>query len=224
MEWMRRQRVNGVAGCLLFLAMVAVPVGAGAQAGFEGAVSMTMQIKGQSFPVDYSLKGHKARVEMQTTGRKNVILLDLDARTQTILIPEMKAYAVHTGAGPSAMSTAAPPKITALGTTETVAGHSCDDYRIESEKYSGTACLTKDFGDNPLAEAMSSPMGNAFNADETLKKAGMPLKMNLTFKDGDQQGDTATVEVTKIAAGPIDDARFSVPDGWHKLSGLPGLQ
>ncbi|MGA7315383.1 MAG: hypothetical protein WBX22_15555, partial [Silvibacterium sp.] len=87
----------------------------------------------------------------------------------------------------------------------------------------GTACMTKEFGDNPLAAAMNGPLGSVLSGDEALKKAGMPLKVTLTFKDADKQGDTATVEVTKIAQGAVDDAEFLVPDGWHKLSGLSGM-
>ena len=194
-----------------------------AQAGFEGAVSMTMQANGTTIPVDYEIKGHKARIEMQTTLRTNVILIDLDAGTQTILIPELKAYAVHTGTATTGMSAGATPTLTDLGTSETVAGHLCENYKLESVKYSGTACMTREFGDNPLAEALNGPLGGAMSGDEALKKAGMPLKMKLAFKQGKREGETAAVEVTKVAPGPLSDAQFAVPDGWKKLSGLPGM-
>lgn len=213
-------------GCIwrgLILALAATPGCAMAQTGFEGAVSMNMQAKGQSFPVDFSIKGHKARVEMQTLGHPSIVLIDFDSHEQIILIPELKSYMVHGGDQQGKLSTSTPPKITRLGTTETFAGHTCQDYRLESEKYSGTACMTKEFGDNPLAAAMNGPLGSALSGDEALKKAGMPLKVTLTFNDGDKQGDTATVEVTRIAQGAVDDAEFLVPNGWHKLSGLSGM-
>ena len=188
---------------------------------------MTMQTKGQSFPVNYAIKGHKARVEMQTLGHTSVILMDFDSHTQTVLIPELKSYMVHAGDRPGASqgasSTATTLKVTSLGTTQILAGHTCQDYRLESEKYSGTACMTKEFGNNPLADVMNDSLGHALSGDEALKKAGMPLKVTLTFKDGGRQGDTATAEVTKIEPGALDDAEFSVPDGWHKLSGLSGM-
>lgn len=206
----------------LLLAVAMAPLCAVAQTGFEGAVSMTMQARGQTFPVDYEIKGHKARVEMRMETRTNVILLDLDAHTQTILIPESKAYAVHNGNVPGAMATPTPPKVTDLGTSETVAGHRCENYSLESEKYSGTACMTKEFGENPLAEAMNGPLGGAMSGDDVLKKAGMPLKLKVTFKEGGREGETATVEVTKVSPGPLSDSQFNVPDGWTKLSGLPG--
>jgi hypothetical protein len=65
-------------------------------------------------------------------------------------------------------------------------------------------------------------MGSALNGDETLKKAGMPLKMSITFKDGNRQGEKATMEVTKVSPGPIEEAQVEVPAGWHQLTGLPG--
>ncbi len=218
-----RQRLNERFWKVVILALATMPLCSNAQTGFEGSVSMTMQVKDQTIPVTYALKGHKARIEMQTLGRTNVILMDLDTSTETILIPELKAYAVHLSAKPVAAA-AKPPKITALGKTETVAGYTCQDYSLESEKYSGTACMSKEFGDNPMADAMSGPLGGALGGDQALKEAGMPLKINLTFRDGEKAGDTAKAEVTKVTPGPQDDAEFSVPEGWHKLSGLPGMQ
>jgi hypothetical protein len=189
---------------------------------FEGAVSMTMQASGQTIPVDYSIKGHKVRVDLHMSSRTNTVLIDLDTHTQTILIPELKAYAVHSGNTPSELSSSTPPKVTDLGATETVAGHACEDYKLESEKYDGTACMTKEFGVNPLTDTMNGPLGNAFKADDTLKKAGMPLKMSITFKDGEKQGEKATLEVTKVTPGRVEEAQFEVPEGWHQLTGLPG--
>jgi Domain of unknown function (DUF4412) len=209
----------------LALLMALAPMGLRAQgSGFEGAVSMTMHASGQTIPVDYAIKGHKARIEMHTTGRTNVILIDLDAHTQTILIPELKAFAVHTGDSETALSSTAPPKVTDLGTTETIAGHGCEEYKVETEKYSGIACMTKEFGENPLTDTLSGPLHGALKGDQTLRKAGMPLKVDITFKEAGKQGDKAMVEVTKVSPGPVDEAQLTVPDGWHKLSGLPGMQ
>jgi hypothetical protein len=192
--------------------------------GFEGSVEMTMHTNGETIPVTYALKGHKVRVEMQAMGRANVILIDLVADTQTILIPELKAYAVHTSKVPAGEPAATALKVADLKTTDTVAGHACENYHLENEKFSGTACLTKEFGENPLTDAMEGPLGAQLKGDETLRKAGMPLKMVLTFKDGKRQGEQASVEVSKVAPGPVEDSALAIPDGWHKLSGLPGLQ
>jgi hypothetical protein len=198
-------------------------LGSTAQAqGFEGAVSMTMHASGQTIPVDYAIKGHKVRVDIHMSERTNTVLLDLDAHTQTILIPELKAYAVHGGSTPSAISSAAPPKVIDLGTTETVAGHTCSDYKLESDKYDGTACMTKEFGVNPLTDMVDGPLAGALKGDDTLKQAGMPLKMSIIFKEGEKQGDKATMEVTKVSPGAVEEVQFDVPDGWHQLSGLPG--
>jgi len=200
------------------------PMGWRAQAqGFEGTVSMTMQASGETIPVDYSLKGHKARVELHMSSRINTVLIDLDAHTQTILIPELKAYAVHSGDSPSTISSATPPKVTDLGTTETVAGHACKDYKLETDKYDGTACMSREFGDNALTDSINGPLGSALKGDDALKKAGMPLKLAITFKEGEKQGEKATMEVTRVAPGPVEEAEFEIPEGWHKLTGLPGM-
>jgi hypothetical protein len=201
------------------------PMTSRAQAtGFEGAVSMTMQASGQTIPVDYEIKGHKARLEMHTTGRTNVILIDLDAQTQTILIPELKAFAVHSGENPTTAGANTPPKVTDMGTTASVAGYKCEQFKVETEKYSSVACMTKQFGENPLTDTLSGPLHGALKGDDELRKAGMPLKVDVTFKEGGKQGETASVEVTKVTPGPVDESQLGVPDGWHKLSGLPGMQ
>jgi hypothetical protein len=191
--------------------------------GFEGTVSMVMNMGGEPIPVDYALKGHKARLELQMASRTNTVIIDLDARTQTILIPEVKAYAVHSGDAPSQIANASPIKVTDLGTTETVAGHSCEDYRLDTDKYAGSACMTKEFGENPLTDTLNGPLGHALKGDETLKKAGMPLKLSITFKEGAHKDEKTTMEVTKVVPGPVDAAQFEIPDGWRKLNGLPGL-
>jgi hypothetical protein len=211
---------------ILLLGLMAIaPMAWRAQAqGFEGAMSMTMQTSGQTIPVDYAIKGHKVKVDVHMAGRTTTLLLDLDAHTQTILIPEVKAYVVHSGEAPSPISAATPPKVTGLGTTETVVGHTCEDYKLESDKFSGTACMTKEFGVNPMAFGMNGPLGSAFKGEETLQKAGMPLKMSITFKEAARQGEKATIEVTRVAPGPVDEAEFEIPAGWNKLSGLPGVQ
>jgi hypothetical protein len=211
-----------LAGCLALASMGWMGPTAQAQA-FEGAVSMTMHASGQTIPVDYAVKGHKVRVDIHMSERTNTVLLDLDAHTQTILIPELKAYAVHSGTTQSALSSATPPKVTDLGTTETIAGHTCSDYKLESDKYDGTACMTKEFGVNPLTDMVDGPLAGALKGDDTLKKTGMPLRMSITFKEGEKQGDKASMEVTKVSPGPVEEAQFEVPDGWHKLTGLPGM-
>lgn len=185
-----------------------------------------MRTKDQTIPLVYALKGHKVRLEMQAMGRTNVILLDLEENTQTILIPELNAYAVHASKAPAAGTAAAAAalKVVDLKTTDTVAGHGCENYHLENEKFSGTACLTKEFGENPLADAMDGPLGAQLKGADTLRKAGMPLKMVLTFKEGTRQGEQTSVEVSKVAPGPVQDSVLSVPAGWHKLNGLPGLQ
>lgn len=203
--------------------MAVAPLAWNAQAqGFEGAMSMTMNVSGQTIPVDYKLKGHKARVDLEMGGRKNTVLIDLDAHTQTMLIPEFKAYLVHKGDSASPISSATPPKVTDMGTTETVAGHSCNDFKLESEKYQGTACMTKEFGESPLAESMTGQLGSALKGDDVLQKAGVPLKLDLTFKEGEKPGNKATMEVTSIAPGPVNAAEFEIPAGWQPMNNLPG--
>lgn len=203
--------------------MAMAPVSLRAQAkGFEGSISMTMQAGGQTIPMDYKLKGHKARVELHMPSRNNIVLIDLDAHTQTILIPEFKAYAVHNGDAASSIASATPPTVTDLGTTEKIAGYTCEDYKLAAEKYEGTACMTKEFGENALTDSMNGPLGSTLK-DEALRKAGMPLKLDIAFKETGKLGDKASMEVTKVAPGPVEEADFEIPDGWHKLNGLPGM-
>jgi hypothetical protein len=182
---------------------------------------MSLTMNGQTIPVDYALKGHRARVELHMDSRVNTVLIDLDAHTQTILIPEVKAYAVHNGDAPSKLVNATPPTVTDLGASETVAGHTCEDYRLDTDKYEGTACMTREFGENPMSDALNGAIGTPLKGDETLRKAGMPLKLSITIKEGEKKGEKTTMEVTKVEPGPVSDAEFEVPEGWRKLNGLP---
>jgi hypothetical protein len=201
--------------------MAALTAGQAQEHGFEGRVNMSLTMNGQTIPVDYALKGHRARVELHMDSRVNTVLIDLDAHTQTILIPEVKAYAVHNGDAPSKLANATPPTVTDLGASETVAGHTCEDYRLDTDKYEGTACMTREFGENPMSDALNGAIGTPLKGDETLRKAGMPLKLSITIKEGEKKGEKTTMEVTKVEPGPVNDAEFEVPEGWRKLNGLP---
>ena len=203
--------------------LAAAQCAVGQSGSFEGVMKMTLQAQGQTVPFTYAVKGHKVRMEMQSAARTNVILIDLDAHTQTILVPELNAYAVHTGDTPSGVAQGAPPKITDLGTSETIAGHKCENYSMESDKYSGTFCMTKEFGANPFGNALGGP---ALRSLEDLQKAGMPLKVSLIphgNDSGTNAGGKTEMEVTQIIPGPVDDAQFTVPEGWHAMQDLPKM-
>jgi hypothetical protein len=207
-----------VSGCLLF----GCSAWAMGQADFQGSVNMTITSRqGQPMPFVYKVKGSMIRVEMQMGARSVSVIMDLAAHKQMVLLPEMQSYMVHDFDPAHAAQQAgesSPPKITDLHTTDTVVGHTCENYQVTGEKFSATMCAAKDlpgglFGSGPAAR-------NLYGLG-ALKTYGMPLKI-VTAPSGEGAGLPMTMEVTKIDPGKLDDALFKVPAGWHELQGGVG--
>ncbi len=206
---------------LLFLTLsILAPSALAATAPFEGAVKATMEVRGQEIPVQYTIKGHRVRIDMRFMQQTSTVIADVDTQTQTVLIPRLQAYAIHHGAAPSNMQPNETPAITDMNKTETIAGHVCEDYAIDSAKYSGTLCVAKDIGGDALGAEMNGPLGSAMKGLKGIKDPGMPLRLAIKAKTSDAAGQDMTMLVTQVSPGPVSDTMFSVPPGWREMPSI----
>ncbi len=209
-------RLTWIALCLLVPAALAQsPVQPPA---FEGTMHATMRLSGTLVPMTYQLKGHRARIDMDIPPTATTVLIDSDKGEQVVLVPQLKAYLSHKVTVPLPSTIAHPPTLTRLTHSETVAGHICEDYRLDSEKYSGTICLAKDLPSAAFGDGFGMLPSNS--ALDTLRNAGMPLKVDLHIKaTGSGRADeTVTMEVTRVEAQQVEDSAFAIPEGWHELA------
>jgi len=218
----------------LALLPFAVPTPARAQSSFEGVIVATMYMGDKPMEMTTRYKGSMARVELPMGPAAGAYqLLDLGKGTMTAVMPGQKMFmTMDLNATREEMADkadkATPPKVTATGKTETIAGHSCAHYLIESEggKEDGTMDVCAATGMGYFGTIGANPMARGHAS------TSVPLKFQelyARFKDGFQplkverlEGDKRILmlQVKSIEKGPQDAALFKVPDGFRDMSGL----
>lgn len=196
--------------------------------GFEGVV--TLKLTGDRGPMEMvqQVKGDKVRSEMNMGGRGGVMIMDGAAQTMTMLMPSEKMYMTMDlrGGGPMGGPPAPreAPKITKLGTSETIAGRACDNYLVDGEQ-DFEICAAKGLGFFMMGSgpgARRGPMGRmpdfrdpAFM--QQYRDGFYPLRIT------EVTGGTRKpmMEVTKIEPKPLDASLFQVPAGYQQMS-MPG--
>lgn len=215
-------------------ALALVAAGPAAAQQFEGVITMTVQ-GGRTGELVQMYKDGKVRMEMQgPEGRGGVMLMEPGKSEVTMLMPSEKMYMVM---DPSAMARrsgmaadSAPPKVTKVGTSETVAGRKCDNYLV-GQAQDHEVCVAKGLGF--FGGMGRGPMGRGRGPG-----GGMPdlasAELRAEFKDGffplkisriDGDKKAVVLEVTKIEEKPLPSSMFVVPEGYSKMDmpmGMPG--
>jgi hypothetical protein len=212
--------------------MLAVVPGCGtAQKEFEGAVTMNMNMGGMmSVDVVTLSKGNKVRQEMSMMGQDMISIIDGDAGTGLMLMPAMQSYmkmdfkALASQA--SQAGSVGTPMITPTGTTETVLGHTCENYTVtmpNGAMQNGTMqmCVAKDLGFysgslNASGGTGGNPSMQAYTEvfRKTFPDGFFPLKMTVGA-----EGMSMTMTVTKIEPKSVSDDQFKqeVPAGYTEM-------
>jgi hypothetical protein len=231
---------------LLVLALPAVAGRAAAQ-GFEGTVTMSVTTMFGGGSVDGSIKTATKGDRTVTTlllgagagpleGGVTRNIIDRKANTLTSLTPlppGISLPAIPGGAdakglfmvtplssmsGMGGMNLDSRPDIRKLGTSQTIAGMSCDDYEIKEEKAARMhACITTALGAFAFPISGSGMMGGRGSASPGWAKAfgdkaGFPLKV--WSDDG-----KIALQVTAIDKTPVADSAFAIPKGYVAMPG-----
>lgn len=213
---------------------------------FEGAITANLYAAGQPSVLKYALKGQRARVETnlaQGGTATAIVLMDLSAGSQTMLMPQAKTYmtldlddekikGMAERVGKSAA--AQPMKITATGETEIIAGHTCEQWVMSNGQQQTEMCFARGLGffggavgpGGVLSQLKNLPFGEQAKATldanpefaRYAASGAFPLKISQV-----ENGQTKPIlEVTSVERKPLDDALFAVPADYRKLN-LPGL-
>ena len=218
-------------------ALLLVPTALPAQRAFEGTITYRITAEGATMEVTQMTKGSKVRTEMEMPGMPGpmYVLMDTEREVMQTVLPSMGMYmemnlkqiADQVPMTPEMRETMnQAPKIERLGTSDEIAGITCQNYRFTQGDQETEGCIATGMGffmggAGGGAPGQGSPfagMGVDFSKLMAEFKDGMmPLRMRLK-----QNGNWSTVmEATAVERKSLDDSLFQVPSGLRKMN-MPG--
>ena len=121
----------------------------------------------------------------------------------------------------------APPKITPLGTSETIAGRTCQNFTVETEKSKMEFCNAKGLGNymsprSPMGRGPSNGLTELNNeAFRTFFKDGF-FPLRVTNLDGGKR--QVMMEATRVEPKSLDASLFTVPAGFTEMKMGMGMR
>jgi hypothetical protein len=196
--------------------------------GFEGAVTYKMtDEKGKPAEMVMSMKGTKMRTDLQSKEGTMTMLLDGQTQVMKMLMSDEKMYmTMDLKKMPHAQSKKrTPPKVTALGTKETIAGRGCENYVVESEDSKEEFCNAKGLGNfmsprNPMGGGRSNGVSEMdFEIYQAYFKDGF-FPLRVTELKGDER--RVVMEATRVEPKSLDASFFEIPPGFTEMK-MPGM-
>jgi len=179
---------------------------------FEGEITMTSTdpSKPPAKTITYSVKGTKIRFDapdsagpmsggyviFETTAKKMTAVNDVK---KTAMVMDVAAMQGLTGAPPPGPK----PTIDKTGKNETIAGYSCEDWKVTEPN--------GEHADVCVAKGISFPAMGRHGGWLSSLEDGFPLRAVSYDSAGKEK---SRMEVTKIEKKSIDDAKFQVPAGY----------
>jgi hypothetical protein len=201
---------------------------------FEGTVSVKTDSTDPNALLDLKLhlKGSQVAIVGMTgagsqlgPGVEMRILIDWTTMKSTMLMPLAGAMAQMAQMNPSmkgikivsdipASVVAKAGGVKPLGTSETIAGHRCDDFEETGVKVPHQLCLTKEFGRFTMpSTAGRGGRGGGPSWTTAIGDNGFPLKVWTP-------GGKVDFEATSVRPGNVPAATFAIPDGYVDMGGL----
>lgn len=228
---MRMPIVTRLAAPLALTVFCAVP----AVAQFEGVISW--QAGQKQIPVTQTIKGKMVRTDMSGARGSGSMIMDTEARTMTMVMDEQKMYMtmdLKAQMGEMEHREHKMPKITDTGKSETIAGKTCQVYRMATDPDKPDnieVCAAKGMG--YFMGGARGPMGRGRGGDDgdaqalfansefvTMYKDGFfPLRMG-RIKNGEVQ---TQMLVTRIEPRTVDPSVFQVPAGYQEMKMPAGM-
>lgn len=220
-------------------ALLSLVLSAGAlplAAQFEGTIVMKMDANGKPETMTWYVRHDQLAMSMamsqadpHATGEFRMVI-DQAHHTSTMLIPMTPEMAKGMGAmagnakGMKMVTTTdsmqfsedKDAQITKLGTSETIAGVSCDDYLIvgKDKKDATKACITDKMGGFVFP---TTGMGRGNSAPSWSRAFGGRAAFPLKVVDNDGKVQMEAVSVTR---GPVPASEFVIPDDYVDMSAM----
>jgi Domain of unknown function (DUF4412) len=223
-------------------ALLATPLAA--QQAFEGVVEYDMTTgSNQVVHTIYYQKGMHVRTEMNMGGQTAAMIMDGTTGTMTTIMPSQRMYMtmnlreLAAGMQQQARDTAHPPKITATGRHETIAGHDCEHILMTTEGRNSQmdVCVARGMG-YYMSNGLGGARGRRAAEDFWSVYATDPryAEFRRQFANGffplkiegrDDQGHVSmTMVATKIDRRALSDDLFKPPADYKemKMPSMPG--
>jgi len=217
--------------CLFTVGALLTAVAGFAADNFQGKVTLAISgSKGKSQELNYSIKGHKLRMDLQAEKHEVATIMDLDKLEMLILMPEQQMYMVMPVKKPieKAMekSTDSNADIDVTGKTETILGYKCEQILVKDKGNVTEMWLAQGLGSfqglgqqgggGPFARKSAA----SAKWEEALKgRNGFPLRV---ITRDPKSKETFKMEATKIEPGTLADSLFTPPASYQKFQ-MPSL-
>lgn len=193
-----------------------------AEESFEGAIHYTLQSEAELMQMTHFIKDSRMRIEVPLDGtNKAVSIVNLTSREIAILMPGQKMYMVMPiPAGGNGNDTVA-PQLVNTGETMDILGYECTRYLLTDGGREVEVWATRELGPYISASDPMQKKGSKNAWEQMLAGAGLfPLRVAERDRNGDQ---IFGLDVTEIDRGPLDEALFTIPDGYQEFK-MPSMQ
>lgn len=194
--------------------------GKGDLPAFEGELKMNVAGKAPE-SIDYAMKGDKIRLGLSGTPGKNDkgidAIIDTDDKKAVLLLNDKKQFVEVDLAklATKAKKRLENVRVEKIGETDTVAGKTCERWKIVDKDVQVNACVTKGA---PYFDLEALEQQGGFRAPawiHTVVDAGyVPLRVSIVDKKG---ASMAGARITDMSTN-VDEAQFEVPPGFTKTS------
>ncbi len=210
---------------LSIICFIGMPATTTAQ-DFEGVIYFEMAdlAKQGMGEMPYMVKGNKGRMEINHQGQKNAMLMLPGESKMVMIIEQMNGYIemdLNNDIGNKEKDKASEPNMRKTGETKTIAGRTCEVWRMESEDGTFEACMAKGMGTFMMPQNQMRKRNAPAWAQKFAEEESMPLEI-IEIKNGNR---TVQMKATKIEEKSLSDDLFKVPEGYNDMSGMmKGMQ
>ncbi|MEE9432254.1 MAG: DUF4412 domain-containing protein [Melioribacteraceae bacterium] len=203
-----------------------------AQSQFEGKVIIEISSDGDTFEMDYYIKGEKMKMIMKgdnsglggmiMTGNKSIVLMDeqkmymeFDNETLTKL---SGIFGGNNDEDDNSSSDETDFSKYRTGKTKTILGYDCEQWIFEEDGMKSEAWVTDEIGSFQI---FKSPMGASYTPSwgKSLNNKGF---YPLLVTSSDEDGEVSKFEVKSVDKSSLSESDFAPPSGYKKMS-IPGF-
>ncbi|MEL7832716.1 DUF4412 domain-containing protein [Fodinibius sp. Rm-B-1B1-1] len=188
---------------------------------FEGVIhfeipEMAEQGMGE---MPYMVKGNKGRMEINHMGQKNAMLMLPDESKMVMIIEKMQGYIemdTNKETSKSDLEETPDTEMTNTGQTKTIAGRTCEVWRMESEDGTFETCMANGMGTFMMPQNKMQKNQAPEWAKTFAEKGAMPLEI-VEIQNGSK---SIKMKATKIEEKSLSDDLFKIPEGYRDMSGM----
>jgi len=203
---------------IIFLFIISLTTLTFAQSDFEGKIVLKILDEGNSFNVDYFIKGDKMKMEMNAAEGAMAILFNKSENKTYMIMPQQSMYMefnVMDMMGSEELD-ADDPDITKTGEYLDINGYKCEKWIIKENNEIVEAWMTDELGsffmmDNPFAM-------NSKTWQQELAGNFFPMRVDVV-EGSEKQKVLEVVSVNKMS---LSNDLFVIPAGYQKFD-MPNM-